>query len=248
MTEADDPSSRRAVRPVSRRRAATNRLAAAVLGVGLTTAIGSAGVIAAYYPLRHAAYALQWLLVFLLMLFESAAIHLPSEVILPVGGWLIVREHDLGLAGVLGLSVVAALGNTAGSLLLYGAGRYGGRPLVRKLGRFFLIHESDLDRAERRLANHQTWALLATRVIPVVRTYAGFAAGALRLPLWRFTILTFIGSLVWCLPFVALGAVLGSEWDVIGGPAKIVGLVVLGGFLLLMAWASLRVLRRQPEP
>ena len=78
------------------RRASLHRLVASVAAVALTTVLGSAGVLATYYPLRHASYGLQWLLVFVLMTGESMAIHLPSEVILPVGGWLVVREHHLG--------------------------------------------------------------------------------------------------------------------------------------------------------
>ncbi|HLG11811.1 MAG TPA: DedA family protein [Dehalococcoidia bacterium] len=221
-------------------RAAANRVLAGVLGVSLTTVIGSAGVLAVYYPLRHSAYEVQWLLVFVLMLFESAAVHLPSEVILPAGGWLIVREHELGVAGVLGLSMVAALGNTAGSGLLYTAGRFGGRPLVRHFGRYFLLHESDLDRAEHWFVQRHTWAVLLTRVVPVIRTYSGFAAGALRLPIMPFFVLTFAGSFAWCLPFVALGALLGSQWDVIEGPAKIVGIAVLAAILTFVLWFSLR--------
>src|ERR1041385_5895082 len=113
---------------INHKRAAAHRLLAGVAGVAVTSIIGSIGVFAAYYPLRNAAGAVQWLLVFLLMTGESASIHLPSEVILPVAGWLIVRQNDLSLTGLIGVSAIAALGNTLGSSLLYVAGRHGGRP------------------------------------------------------------------------------------------------------------------------
>lgn len=211
-----------------------------VAGVALTTAIGSAGVVGAYYPLRHADVALKWLLVLVLVAFESAAIHLPSEVILPVGGWLIVKEEELGFAGILAVSAVAALGNTAGSLALYAAGRQGGRPLVRRYGRYFLVTEHDLDKVERALSKHQVWAVFVTRLIPVIRTYSGFAAGVLRIPVGLFVALTFWGSLAWCLPFVLLGAQVGEDWDVIEGPAKIAGVVILALLLLGLGWLSFR--------
>ncbi len=228
----------------SRSRAAVNRLLFGVLSVTATTLIGSAGVVAAYYPLRHAGAPLQWLLVLGLMTLESMAIHLPSEVILPAGGWLVVKDHGLGSFGVVGLSLVAALGNTFGSGLLYLAGRSGGRPLVRRFGRYFLMRESDLDRAERRLSGRQTWPILLARVLPVVRTYVGFCAGALRLPLAPFLTLTFVGSLLWCLPFISLGAILGANWQVIQGPAKIVGLVALGLLLMGLVIATLREMHK----
>ena len=169
--------------------AGANRIIAALLGVGLTSLIGGAGVVAVYYPLRHAHYAFQWILSFALSVGESAAIHLPSEVILPVGGWLVVREHGLGVTGLLALSVIAAAGNTIGSSLLYAAGRAGGRPLVRRYGRWILLHERDVDAAERRMRDHRLSALFISRLLPVVRTYGGFVAGLLRVPLAPFLLL-----------------------------------------------------------
>jgi len=219
-------------------------MAAGIAGVALTTAIGSAGVVGAYYPLRHADVALKWLLIFVLMAFESAAVHLPSEVILPVGGWLIVKEEELGIAGILAVSAIAALGNTAGSLALYAAGRHGGRPLVRRYGRYFMLTEHDLDKAEQALTRHHVWAVFVTRLIPVIRTYSGFAAGVLRIPVPLFTVLTFIGSLAWCLPFVLLGAQVGENWDVIEGPAKVTGIAIVLLLLLGLGFLSLRAVRR----
>lgn len=221
------------------KRAAINRLLAGLLGVGATTLIGGTGVVAVYYPLRHASYGVQWLLVFVMMVGESAAIHLPSEVILPVGGWLVVREHGLGIGGVLGLSAIAAAANTVGSGLLYVAGRWGGRPLVRRYGRWILLHERDIDAAERRMANHRASALFVARLLPVVRTYVGFVAGILRVPAATFTAITFVGSFVWCLALVGAGALLGSHWSVIKRPAEIVGIGTL--VLLAVAFASITI-------
>ena len=229
---------------LSARRVAAHRLLAGVAGVAFTTAAGSASVLAAYYPLRHASYLAQWLLVGALMVFESAAVHLPSEVILPVGGWLVVRQHDLGVAGIAGLALVAACGNTLGCGLLYGVGRVGGRPLVRRFGRYFLVHESDIDKAERALRDRHVLALFGTRVLPVVRTYASFCAGTLRLPLPSFFATSFLGSLVWCTPFVALGAVLGDHGGVIKGPMKYAGIAVVLVLVVGLIALSLRQLRR----
>lgn len=228
---------------VQPKHAALYRLAAGLAGVGITTLIGGAGVIAVYYPLRHAHYALQWLLVFGLMVGESMAIHLPSEVILPVGGWLVVRDHHLGVPGVIALSAIAAAGNTLGSGLLYVAGRAGGRPLVRRYGRYLLIDEADVDAAERRMRPHSVLALLVARVLPVVRTYVGFVAGMLRMPVPSFLAATFAGSFAWCLGFVALGAVLGAHWSAVRGPAEVGGIIVLALFVLLLLALTFTQLR-----
>lgn len=227
--------------------AALYRLAVGLAGVGLTTLIGGAGVVAVYYPLRQADYPVQWLLVFGLMAGESMAIHLPSEVILPVGGWLVVRDHHLGVPGVLALSAIAAAGNTLGSGLLYAAGWHGGRPLVRRYGRYLLIDEADIDAAERRMRAHAILALFVARVLPVVRTYVGFVAGVLRVPPGEFLAVTFAGSFVWCVAFVALGAVLGSHWKAIRGPAELAGIVVLALFVVLLLVLTVAHLRRLPS-
>ena len=184
-------------------------------------------MVACYWPLRHTSFPFQWLLVFTLMTGESMAIHLPSEVILPVGGWLVVREHDLGVSGVIGLSVVAAAGNTLGATALYLAGRHGGRPLVRRFGRYVLVHESDIDAAARRMEGNAGRAVFISRLLPVVRTYASFVAGMLDVPHGLFALSTFAGSFVWCLAFVAAGALLGQHWSEIRTPAEVVGVFVL---------------------
>jgi membrane protein DedA with SNARE-associated domain len=211
------------------KRGAINRLLAGLLGVAATSIIGGTGVVAVYFPLRHANFAVQWLLVFVMMVGESAAIHLPSEVILPVGGWLVVREHHLGVTGVIALSAIAAAANTLGSGMLYAAGWWGGRPLVRRYGRWFLLHERDIDAAERRMSTHRVWALFIARLLPVVRTYVGFVAGILRMPPTTFALVTFAGSFAWCALFVGAGALLGTHWSAIRKPAEgaVIAIVIL---------------------
>jgi len=229
--------------PVTIRRAAINRLATALGGVGLTTFVGGLAVAALYYPLRNSAYPVQWLLVFALMVGESMAIHLPSEVILPAGGWLVVRDHGLGLPGVLALSGIAAAGNTLGSGLLYVAGRAGGPRLVRRYGRYLLIDEAQVSAAERRMRRHAVRAVLAARVLPVVRTYVGFPAGLLRVPAPQFLAATFGGSFAWCVAFVALGAILGARWDAARRPAEAAGLAVVAVLLVAALVLTARQLR-----
>lgn len=223
--------------------AAANRIVAAMLGVGLTSLVGGAGVVAVYYPLRHAPYALQWVLIFVLMAGESAAIHLPSEVILPVGGWLVIREHGLGITGLLALSTIAAAGNTAGSTLLYAAGRAGGRPLVRRYGRWILLHESDVDAAERRMRARRISALFLSRLLPVVRTYGGFVAGLIRVPVVPFLLVTFAGSFVWSAVFIGIGEALGANWSSIRTPMEIAGIVTAALLVLAVVALTLRQLR-----
>lgn len=224
----------------SAKRAAWNRLAAGVAGVAATTVVGGLGVVAVSYPLHHSTLPVQYALVAVMMALESMAVHLPSEVILPLGGWLIVRDHGMGGGGIIALSAVAAAANTAGSLALYAAGRAGGRPLVRRYGRWFLVDEADIDGAERRMAPHRATAVFVSRLLPVVRTYSGFVAGVLRVPVPLFTALTFAGSFIWCAALIALGVALGAGWGAVRLPFEIVGATLLLLLIAALAWVAVR--------
>src|SRR5258705_264319 len=107
--------------------------------------------------------------VFLLMAIESACIPLPSEIIMPFAGHLAERgQFSLFWAGFWG-----AVGCVAGSLIAYGIGAWGGRPLAEKYGRYLLISRHDLDVADRLFARHGDAIAFLARMLPVVRTYIG---------------------------------------------------------------------------
>src|SRR3989304_5984945 len=87
--------------------------------------------------------ALGWPGVILLMAVESAAIPLPSELIMPLAGWMLIKEQGLGFEWVVFAGFCGAVGNTLGSLVAYYAGAWGGRPLVERYGRSLLISHHD---------------------------------------------------------------------------------------------------------
>src|SRR5437773_1559361 len=113
---------------------------------------------------------LSWFGVVLAMTIESACVPLASEITMPLAGWLLVREHGHGWAGVLLASLCGAAGNVLGSALAYGVGAAGGRPLVERHGRWLLITRKDLDRAERWFTEHGELTAFTARLLPVVRT------------------------------------------------------------------------------
>ena len=155
-------------RELSPARVAINRLIASLSGLGVTIIVAAVGGVISYYPLKNTHDGWQWLFVFLLMMGESAGIHLPSEVILPLAGWLIVKEHALGLDGLIAVSLVAALANTAGSGALYAAGRHGGRALLRRYGHLLQMDEGHVESLEARMRRYRWQSLFAARVLPVV--------------------------------------------------------------------------------
>lgn len=149
--------------------------------------------------------------IIIMMGIESACIPLPSEVIMPFGGYL-VYSHP-GQYSVWGMGVAGALGCVWGSALAYWAGKFGGRPFVEKFGRYLLIRHKDLDKADAWFKKHGEAAIFFSRLMPVVRTFISFPAGISKMPFWRFIVYTFLGSLPWCLGLAWVGCALGKQWD-----------------------------------
>lgn len=144
-----------------------------------------------------------------LMAIESAAIPLPSEVIMPFSGYLVAT----GRFSLLGVALAGAIGSLAGSLILYLIGSLGGRPLVEKYGRYVLINDSDLERADRFFARYGPFSNFIGRIIPIVRTFISFPAGLSKSEIKRFAAGSFIGSFVWSLFLGWIGLVLGQNWQ-----------------------------------
>lgn len=144
-----------------------------------------------------------------LMAIESACLPLPSEVIMPFAGYLAsTGRFSLVLAATAG-----AVGCNVGSTAAYWVGATGGRRFVARWGKYLLLHEGDLDRADRFFARYGGWAVLLGRLLPVVRTFIALPAGIARMPQLRFQVLTFVGSWPWCFGLAYVGYVLGSRWD-----------------------------------
>lgn len=175
---------------------------------------------------------------FLGMVAESAGIPLPSEVILPFGGYL-VAIHRLSLVDAL---VVAVAGGLVGGILLYLVGLYGGRPLLERYGRYILIRKEHLDTADRWFARYGGWSVFIGRLLPGIRTYISLPAGVGKMPFGRFLLYSFLGSVPWTLALILAGEALGSHWHTIGHSLTKVYALIL---LVLLAAAAIAYLRRR---
>lgn len=143
-----------------------------------------------------------------LMAVESACIPLPSEVILPFAGYLCSTGRlDLWI-----VAAVGAAGCNLGSAIAYSVGAAGGRPAVRRFGKYVLLTEEDLNKADRFFHRFGGPAVLIGRMIPVIRTFIALPAGISRMPQGRFHLYTFLGSFPWCLALTWVGLKLGKAW------------------------------------
>ncbi len=111
------------------------------------------------------------------------------------------------------VATAGTVGYVLGSILGWAIGLYGGRPYLERHGRWLHVTPDKLDRAERWFERWGDWAVLVSRVTPVVRSFISIPAGIAEMRLGRYTLLTFLGTLPWCFGIAAAGLALGAGWE-----------------------------------
>ncbi|HYU72123.1 MAG TPA: VTT domain-containing protein [Ktedonobacteraceae bacterium] len=151
----------------------------------------------------------------LAMAIESCCIPLPSELVMPLAGIMIVSGKLLhGTNSLLALLLVAlagAVGCLLGSIIAYIIGYTGGRPLLLKYGRYLLISQHDADKADQFFQRWGSETTFFSRLLPVVRTYISLPAGIAKMPFAKFCIYTVLGSFPWCLLLAYVGTIIGGN-------------------------------------
>jgi membrane protein DedA with SNARE-associated domain len=180
--------------------------------------------------------------IFLLMVAESATLPVPSEVVLPLGGYLVSQgrlEFWLTVA-------VATIGSMVGTMVDFGIGYYLGRPAVLRYGRIVRFSEKRLGTTEKWFAVHGRSVVLLARFVPLLRTLIAFPAGIVRMDVKRFLVYSAVGILVWDIALVYLGDLAGQNSAAIANTLQAyflplgVAAVVIAGVLVY------RELRSQP--
>ncbi len=139
--------------------------------------------------------------VLVLMAMESSIIPVPSEIVIPPAAVLAAQGH-LSMAGVI---LVGTLGSYIGSALSYWVSLWVGRPLVVRYGKFFLLGEDKLVRAERWLLRYGAGGIFFARLLPVIRHLISIPAGILRMNFAVFSLMTVLGAGIWCSVLAYLG-------------------------------------------
>jgi membrane protein DedA with SNARE-associated domain len=157
-----------------------------------------------------------------------------------------IHSHFWGFVAV---SLAGVIGNTVGSLVGWGIGAYAGRPLLEERGRWFHLDRAKLDRADRWFERFGAAAVFLGRLTPVVRSFISIPAGVVRMPLGRFTVLTFLGCVPWCFGIAAAGWALGSSYqrfnhDFAYAEYAVVAAVIVFAVWLILRWRSSTLARR----
>lgn len=171
-----------------------------------------------------------------MLLIENLFPPIPSELILPLAGFLVGRGEMSFLPAVL----VATAGSLLGAYMLYALGLWGGRSLILRYGRWLRVKERDLDRAEGWFDKYGDWVVFFARMVPGARSVVSIPAGILRMNLLRFTLLTALGSAAWNALLIGAGWFLGNNWrqvtNVVGSITNVVLVVLLVAVIGAAVW------------
>ncbi|OME93498.1 alkaline phosphatase [Paenibacillus amylolyticus] len=163
----------------------------------------------------------------------------PAELVLPMAGyWVYLGDMKLWLAILAG-----TVGGTFGPLTLYALGRYGGRPMVEKFGKYFLIRPHHLDASDKFFEKYGSGVAFYGRFVPGIRTVISIPCGMAKMNMFKFSIFTFLAMLPITSLYIYLGFKLGSQWEHVDEivkpyivPAAVVFLGAFGLYVLLKRW------------
>ena len=195
------------------------------------------------YFIRTAYTLMQWPGIVILMAIESACIPLPSEIIMPFAGWILIKDQSLPAIYTLVAGAYGALGNSIGSTIAYGAGMWGGRPFLNKYGKYILISHRDLNRADQWFTRYGSQSIFLSRLLPVVRTFISLPAGIAKMHFVKFVLYTFLGSFIWSAGLAYGGYLLGEHWEQLRTAIRPFDPVLVAIIIVFIAWYIYRHLR-----
>jgi membrane protein DedA with SNARE-associated domain len=171
--------------------------------------------------------------VMLFMALESACIPIPSEIVLVFAGFLASR----GEFSVPGATAAGLAGAVTGSSAAYALGRFGGRALVLRWGKYLLISEQRLELTQQWFARYGGRAVFICRLITGLRAIVSIPAGLARMSYPRFLFYTVAGSGLWVVTAVLVGYFVGEEWQRIVHLLRRANELVLVGVIVVAAAA-----------
>ncbi len=170
--------------------------------------------------------------VFILSALESAGIPIPSEIVLPFSGFLVVS----GQFNFWIVVILATLANYVGSVVLYWIGHSGGRWILARYGKYVLIQQHDIEIGEAWFYRHGSKAAFFGRLLPVVRTFISLPAGMSRMNFKKFSVYTLLGALPWNAGLVYIGVKTGEHWDGLHKYFHIIDVIIIVVALGLIGW------------
>ena len=184
-----------------------------------------------------AVYAFGYVGVFVLTFLGNLHLPVPTQITLPLSGYLI-WEGSFSFTAVMVASTAAAV---AVSFIFYYLGLLVSEESLRQFvslyGRFVLVRESDLEKTSSAFERHGGKAILIFHLVPGIGAFISIPAGIKRMPIrWKFLIYTVLGSFLYNVAHVGLGWALGSQWTLVEQYEPIVKYVVLAALVGGIIW------------
>jgi membrane protein DedA with SNARE-associated domain len=191
------------------------------------------------------------------LMFVDAVLPAASELVMVYGGALAAgafanqdvtlfgRTIDDGWPSYVAIVLAGTIGYTLGSMGGWAIGLYGGRPYLERHGRWLHLNAAKLDKAERWFERWEDWAVFLGRLTPVVRSFVSVPAGVFEVPFVRYSILTFLGSTIWCALFAGAGFAAGESWEDFHHAFHYVEYLVAAAVVGGAAWLGWRYLKRR---
>lgn len=176
--------------------------------------------------------------VFIMMALENLFPPIPSEVVLPFGGFL-TTYSSLTMIGVI---TASTLGSVIGAMILYSIGLWMDverlENIIERHGHLLRVKKQDIHQANEWFVAHGYWTVFICRMIPLVRSLISIPAGVSHMKFSAFILLTTLGTLIWNVILISVGVLLGENWEKILAFMKVYSgivylMLIIGGLIIL---------------
>ncbi|MGI8891114.1 MAG: DedA family protein [Chthoniobacterales bacterium] len=177
--------------------------------------------------------------IILLMAMESSIFPVPSEIVIPPAAFLAAQGH-LSFTGVI---LAGTFGSYLGATITYWVALLVGRPVVQRFGKYFFIPPEKLERAEIWLQRYEAGGVFFARLLPVIRHLISIPAGIVRMNFWIFSLVTIVGSAIWCTVLAYLGdKAYHAQPDLLSNPDALVHFIKAQSLWIVVCSAVLAVM------
>lgn len=189
--------------------------------------------------------------VVLLMAMESSIIPVPSEIVVPPAAILAAQPgSSMSFWGVV---IAGTVGSYIGSCVMYAVALWVGRPFILRYGKWFMMPPHKVEAAERFMQRYSAPGIFFSRFLPVVRHLISIPAGMARVNFLTFSVVTILGSAIWCAVLAWFGhkvgcdhpGILNSPQDLVHAVKDETGLIIGGVVLLAALYVLMRYLTRK---
>lgn len=187
--------------------------------------------------------------IFLMMALENVFPPIPSEIVLPFGGFMTTYSELTPL----GVILAATAGALLGAVILYGIGLLLDverlESIVDRWGHILRVKKSDIHKADAWFDRYGYWTVLFCRMVPLIRSLISIPAGMSNMKFWLFLLFTTVGTLIWNIILITIGVILGESWENILSfmdiYSNITYAIIAVGIILLAVWYMRRKRRKR---